>query len=154
MSNYYVNKDNKSGEVVYIEYDSKGYSVKPKIKEDGAIKVDKIVFVSQDFTTKLLKKKIELKLSKLIEELNSSDEDSSGSLKQSIMETEKLKNLILKKYAKYLGESYTSLTLEKIEIILNGFKSKLFNLKTKKDMELLNNYFSFNEENTKKGKGR
>ena len=30
MSNYFVSKDSKTGEIVYLEYDKKGYKVKPK----------------------------------------------------------------------------------------------------------------------------
>ena len=30
MNNYFISKDNKSGEIVYLEYDKEGYKVTPK----------------------------------------------------------------------------------------------------------------------------
>lgn len=57
MRNYFINKDNKTGEIVYLEYDKNGYSVSPKAKKKNDIEVNKIVFVSPELTSKLLKKK-------------------------------------------------------------------------------------------------
>ena len=66
MSNYFISKDNKTGEIVYLEYDKNGYKVTPKTKKKDAIEVNKIVFVSPELTEKLLKKKINSKISKLL----------------------------------------------------------------------------------------
>lgn len=33
MNNYFISKDNKSGEIVYLEYDKEGYKVTPKRKK-------------------------------------------------------------------------------------------------------------------------
>ena len=46
MNNYFISKDNKSGEIVYLEYDKDGYKVTPKRKKEDAIEVNKIVFFS------------------------------------------------------------------------------------------------------------
>ena len=48
--NYFISKDNKNGEVVYLEYNKNGYNVKPKVKKEDAIEVSKIVFVSPTLT--------------------------------------------------------------------------------------------------------
>ena len=69
MNNYFISKDNKSGEIIYLEYDKNGYKVTPKRKKEDAIEVNKIVFVSPSLTKKLLKKKIDNKLTKLLYEL-------------------------------------------------------------------------------------
>ena len=61
--NYFISRDNKNGEVVYLEYNKNGYNVKPKVKKEDAIEVNKIVFVSPSLTEKLLKKKINNKIS-------------------------------------------------------------------------------------------
>ena len=58
MNNYFISKDNKSGEIVYLEYDKEGYKVTPKRKKEDAIEVNKIVFVSPKLTEKLIKKKV------------------------------------------------------------------------------------------------
>ena len=52
MNNYFISKDNKSGEIVYLEYDKEGYKVTPKRKKEDAIEVNKIVFVSPKLTEK------------------------------------------------------------------------------------------------------
>ena len=69
-SNYFISRDIQSGEVVYLEYNKNGYKVSPKTKKKDAIEVNKIVFVSPSLTEKLLKKKINNKISKLLLELN------------------------------------------------------------------------------------
>ena len=58
MNNYFISKDNKSGEIVYLEYDKEGYKVTPKRKKEDAIEVNKIVFVAPKLTEKLIKKKL------------------------------------------------------------------------------------------------
>ena len=41
MRNYFINKDNKTGEIVYLEYDKNGYSVSPKAKKKDDIEEEK-----------------------------------------------------------------------------------------------------------------
>ena len=65
-NNYFVSKDKKSGEIVYLEFNKDAYNVKPKVNAKDAIKVNEIVFVSPSLTQKLLKKKINSKISKLL----------------------------------------------------------------------------------------
>ena len=98
MNNYFISKDNKSGEIIYLEYDKNGYKVTPKRKKEDAIEVNKIVFVSPSLTKKLLKKKIDNKLTKLLYELNAinidnEDDDSSndGRIRDMLKEAERLK---------------------------------------------------------------
>lgn len=158
-SNYFISKDDKSGEVVYLEYDKNGYNVKPKVKKDDAIEVNKIVFVSPSLTEKLLKKKINSKISKLLLELNTSydDEEDSGAsrYRDKLKEAERLKQMIMNTYQKYLGKSYTALTIKKMQIIIDGYKAKLFEINNKKQKEMflkmINGEF---EEEPKRGKGR
>ena len=45
--NYYLYKDSKTGEAIYLEYDKiNGYPITPKSKIADAIRVNKIVFVN------------------------------------------------------------------------------------------------------------
>ena len=140
-SNYFVSKDKKSGEVVYLEYNKDCYNVKPKVQKDGAIEVNKIVFISPSFTEKLLKKKINSKIAKLILELNTTydDEDEDGGscrYRNKLKEAEKLKKMVTNTYKKYLGKSYTALTIKKMQIIINGYKAKLNEIDSAKQKEL------------------
>ncbi len=163
MNNYFISKDNKSGEIIYLEYDKNGYKVTPKRKKEDAIEVNKIVFVSPSLTKKLLKKKIDNKLTKLLYELNAinidnEDDDSSndGRIRDMLKEAERLKINIINNYKKYLGNTYSILSLKKLEIIIEGYRAKLYVIKERENEKLLLNMFnnSLAEEPSKKGKGR
>lgn len=159
MSNYFINKDNKSGEIVYLEYDNNGYKVSPKAKKKDAINVNKIVFVSPELTEKLLKKKINSRMSKLLLEFNTSyddeDDDGEARFRDKLKEAERLKLMLINEYKKYLGGKYYNLTLKKIQIIIDGYRNKLFNIRENKKKEILMNMFMGTmEEPEKKGRGR
>ncbi len=160
-SNYFVSKDKKSGEVVYLEYNKDGYNVKPKVQKEDAIEVNKIVFVSPSLTEKLLKKKISGKISKLLLELNTSydDEEDGGATRyrNKLMEAEKLKLMIMNTYQKYLGKSYVALTIKKMQIIIDGYRTKLYEINTIRQKEMffrMLNGMSMEDEEPKRGKGR
>lgn len=156
--NYFISKDTKNGEVVYLEYDKNGYKVKPKVKKEDAIEVNKIVFVSPTLTEKLLKKKINNKISKLLLELNTTYDDETdggeGRFRNMYKEAEKLRAYLINVYAKYLGKTYASLTLKKLELIINEYKEKLYIINEKKQREIFIKLFGMNMEEGKKGKGR
>lgn len=160
MSNYFVSKDNKTGEIVYLEYDTNGYKVTPKAKKKDAINVNKIIFVSPELTRKLLKKKIDLKVSKLLLEFNTfseDDEDNGGiRLRDKLLEAERLKLNIINNYCRYFGKSYVNLTLKKIQLIIDSYRSRLYEMRNKKQKQIFMEMFNMTsmENNEKKGKGR
>lgn len=141
--NYFVERNKDTDEIVYIEYDKlDGYLVTPKTKKEDAINVNKIVFVSPTLTEKLIKKKIELKIKKLLQELSDFDEESGSAdaIKETLMESEKLKINIINKYLKYLGHDYANLSLEKLQLIINELRYRLFSL------SMLNQELQYNNE--------
>ena len=131
--NYYLKRDNKSGEIMYMEFDKiKGYKITPKSDIYDGIKVDKIVFVNPSLSEKIIKKKIDIRIRKLLRELKTIDEDeddgtSADSIRQTLMEAERLKLNIIKNYCNYLGVNYQTLTLKKVQIIINQLRIKLYN---------------------------
>ena len=151
--NYFISKDNKNGEVVYLEYNKNGYNVKPKVKKEDAIEVSKIVFVSPTLTEKLIKKKINNKISRLLLELNTTYDDESDGGEARFR---KLRTYLMNTYAKYLGKTYANLTLKKLELIINEYKEKLYIINEHKQKEMFMRMFGMNmeEEHEKKGKGR
>ena len=163
-NSYFISRDMQSGEVVYLEYNKNGYKVNPKAKKQDAIEVNKIVFVSPKLTEKLLKKKINSKISKLLLELNTfydeNDEDSDSEetrVRDKLMEAEYLKQNIINNYKKYLHGNYTGLTLKKLQIIIDGYNSRMQAIMEKKHKQIFMEMLSrtgFVEEETKKGKGR
>lgn len=159
MHNYFINKDNKTGEIVYLEYNKNGYSVSPKTKKKDDIEVNKIVFVSPELTNKLIKKKIDIRINKIIKDYNTfyddeDDDSASGRIRDKIKEAERLKLTILNEYSKYLGSSYSRLTLKKLQIIINGYRNKLYKLRNKRKQEELMQMFNQIDESEKKGRGR
>ncbi len=156
MSSYFVSKDTNSGEIVYIEYDKKGYKVTPKVKKEDAILVNKVVFVSPVLTEKLIKKKIDRKIDKLLFELNAIDIDDSDDgntehIRDMVKEAERLRFNIINNYKKYVGNTYSRLILEKIKIIIDGYMAKFYLLKEKDHRVLFNREYN---DYDKKGRGR
>ncbi len=157
--NYYLHKDIKTGEILYLEYDKiKGYPITPKTKVEDAIEVNKIVFVNPSLSEKMIKKKVEIKLRYLLKIINSIDEDGAdeGTIQEAIIEAERLRINILNRYIKYLGNTYGSYAIRQIQLIVNQLKMKLYHLNMQKRM--MNSYYSdlyyLDEEETKKGRGR
>lgn len=132
--NYYVSKSKKKKEVVYLEYDKiSGYEVNPKIKQKGSIDVSKIIFVNPDFSEKVIRKKIDNKINKLLAAIHEIDENDNndsganhGTIQRNLMAAEKLRIQIINNYTKYLGHTYENLTLEKIKIIVQELRFRLF----------------------------
>lgn len=105
-----------------------GYSVCPKVKEKDAIKVNKIVFLDNDITERIIRKKIDSKIEYLLYKLKIYSEDGTdgGSINKSLMDAEKLRIQLINKYIKYLGHTYYGLTLKKIELIIDELNYKLY----------------------------
>ena len=62
---------------------------------------------------------------------------------------------IINNYKKYLGNSYSTLTLKKMQIITDGYRAKLGIISERNNQKILANIFNQSyDEMTKKGKGR
>ena len=127
---YSISRHEKSSESVYFEYDKiDGYQVNPKAKKKDSIEVSKIVFVNDSMSEKIIRKKIDKKIDYLLLQLKKFEEDDGNDedgIKRSLMDAEKLKVQIINNYIKYLGHTYGSLTLRKIQIIINQLRYKLY----------------------------
>ena len=126
----------------------------PKTKKEDAIEVNKIVIVSPKLSEKIIKKKIEHKIAhlfKLLEEISESGGNDEGTIRNTLMDAERLKLMIINNYIKYLGNTYASLTLKKIEVIINELRIGLYKSHQK---ELVNYYVNNYEEEFEEKKGR
>lgn len=150
--NYYVEKDKLTNEIVYIEYDKiDGYKITPKTKLTDGINVNKIVFVSPNLSKNLIKKKIEIKIRKILDLLDDIDDDGTGeAIRETLIECERLKLMIINKYIKYLGNDFSSLYLKQIQLVINELRKKLYILKQKKYQEL----YYYEDNNLRQGRGR
>lgn len=148
--NYYVSKDNKNNEVVYLELDEmQGYEVNPKTKKQNEISVNKIIFVNNEMSEKIIRRKIDKKIELLLQELRRMDEEGTdeGTVERNLMSAEKLRLQIINNYVKYLGHTYESLTLKKIQIIVNELRFKLFTIE---QIKRQNTYYE--ERETRRGR--
>ena len=145
---YSISREEKTSESVYFEYDKvDGYRVNPKIQKKDSIEVSKIVFVNDSMSEKIIRKKVDKKIAYLLMQLKLIEEDvnpDEGAIKRSLMDAEKLKLLIINNYVKYLGHTYQSLTLKKIQIIINQLRFKLYTIR---DIEREKNIFYNREDN-------
>ena len=62
------------------------------------------------------------------------------------MDAERLKLMILNEYRKYLGNTYQSLTLKKIQIIINQLRIKLYNIINDKRRTILDDLYYLEED--------
>lgn len=156
--NYFLKKDSLTGEILYLEYDKlDGYNITPKSNVYDAISVNKIVFVNSSLSEKIIKKKIDIKIRhflKILETIDEDDGDNEDGVRQSLMDAERLKLNILNTYRKYLGNTYQSLTLKKIQVIINQLRIKLYNTMNNKRRGSMFEDLYYLEEDEYKGRRR
>ena len=151
---YYVSKTRKSKETRFLELEKlDGYKVTPKVKEKDAIGVSKIIFVNDDFSEKIIRKKVDKKINYLLKQLKLIEEDEGtddGTIKKSLMDAEKLRIQLINNYVKYLGHTYHTLTLKKIALIIDQLRYQLYVREFKKQVVFYTEMQ--NEEEKKEGK--
>ena len=130
-TNYFIHKNKKTSEVIMVDYDQdNGYQINPKATKNDQINVNKIVFISPYLSEKLIRKKIDKRIEYLLNQLKLIDDDNdSGFIEKTLMDAEKLRIMIINNYVKYLGHTYHSLTLKKIQIIINQLRYKLYTIR-------------------------
>ena len=151
--NYHLSKTKKEKEAINLDINKLGgYKVNPKVKEKDGIKVNKITFVDDEFSEKIIRKKINLKIAYLLKQLKLMQDDGTdnGTIKKTLMDAEKLRIQLINKYVKYLGHTYYSLTLKKIELIIEELTFKLY-MKTFYQ-EQVHYYNQGNEREGRKGR--
>ena len=148
---YYISKSKTKKDTMYLEYEKmNGYQVNPKVNKKGAITVNKIVFVNPELSEKIIRKKIDNRINYFLAKLKEIDADDSGdtgSIQKTLIDAEKLRLQIINEYIKYLGHTYESLTLRKIELIIEKLRFKLYTIK---ELEREEYYYSTRES----GRGR
>jgi len=150
---YSISRDEKSSENVYFEYDKvDGYQVNPKVKKKDLIEVSKIVFVNDSMSEKIIRRKIDKRIESLLLDLKrieESDGDDEDGIRKSLMDAEKLRVQIINNYIKYLGNTYGSLTLKKIQIIVNQLRYKLYMIKDMERQNMIRDMFYHREDDVK-----
>lgn len=156
-SSYYVSKNKDKKEIVCFEIENVvGYELKPKVKNKDGIQVSKIVIVNPEFSEKIIRKKIDKKITYLLDQLKIIDQDDNGDnegdIRRSLMDAEKLRLQILNKYIKYLGHTYGSLTMKKIQLITEQLRYKLYYIEVMKREMYLNQVSQEEEKESRRGR--
>lgn len=143
---YSLSRTEMSNESVLFEYDKvDGYQITPKVKKKDAIEVSKIIFVNDSMSEKIIRKKIDKKINNLLLQLKLIEDGDEGEdgVKRNLIEAEKLRIQIINNYIKYLGHTYQSLTLKKLQIIINQLRFKLYTIQ---QLERQNNMMNYEQE--------
>ena len=122
---YLIVKEKNKKEITYFEYDKlKGFNMTSKnknIKLRDAINVNKMVIINPSFIEKLINKKINVKIMKLIDLLSniyeSDDDDPAGTLMMALNEVEKFKREMINRYVEYMNKEQLKLLDKKIKIL-------------------------------------
>ena len=139
---YLVVKEKNKKEVMYFEYDhlsGLNMSTKSKnIKLKDAININKMIIINPSFVRKVIDKKFNLKIKKLIDLIaliyNSDDNDDNpaGNLMQALNEIEKFKRQLFNRYLQYMSKEQINLYEKKIKIL---------------ETEVMNYTYKINERN-------
>lgn len=121
---YLIIKDKNKKAVTYFEYNKlSGFNMTSRsknIKLKDAINVNKMVIVNPSFIEKLVNKKINSRLRKLIDLIAGSfddEEDPASGLMIALNEVEKFKREMINKYLEYMSKNQIQKLNQKIKIL-------------------------------------
>ncbi|MBE6152270.1 MAG: hypothetical protein E7165_03035 [Firmicutes bacterium] len=127
---YLLSKDNKTKELVVLDYNKLGgYEFNPKNSSNYiGVNVNKMVVIKPSFVEKVLKKKVKRKLDLYLQFIVGilDDEDTDPTnLRIVLNDIERYRRTIINKYQLYLDEKYVNLLLKKIDLLSHEIKMKL-----------------------------
>lgn len=109
MSSYLIKKDQKTGEIIYMEYDLEGYKFRPKnTKDKPYISVKSVTIYKPEMIDHLLTRKFEKKFNRLSQIIlrflyQDDDECDEGDFIILLDEVARLRSVVELQYKKYLG---------------------------------------------------
>lgn len=121
---YLIIKEKNKKELAYFEYDKlDGFNMTSKnknIKLKDAINVNKMVIINPSMVEKLIDKKINMKMKKLINlilNIYDSDDDPGSAMMQALNEIEKFKREMINKYLNYMNKKQLGILEDKIRML-------------------------------------
>ena len=121
---YLIVKEKNKKEIAYFEYDKlTGFNMTSKrqnIKLKDAINVNKMVIINPSMVEKLINKKVNIQLKKLINliiNIYDTDDDPGSSLMQALNEIEKFKREMINKYLNYMNKKQLKVLEEQIKML-------------------------------------
>lgn len=145
MPNYLIKKDQKTGEIIYMEYKLDGYKFKPRNNKAVNLSLEKIVIIKPEMIDKILTMKIDKKLKKIIKLtmylLNKNDDDTDpADTMLALNEIARLRNIILNNYQDYITQQKETLFLKKLRILENELRIKNLSMQELTSFKAANRY--------------
>lgn len=132
-NHYLIVKEKNKKEIAYFEYDKlDGFNMTSKnknIKLKDAINVNKMVIVNPSMVEKLIDKKINIRMKKLVNlilNIYESDDDPGSSMMQALNEIEKFKREMINKYLNYMNKKQLSNLEDKIRMLESEVTKKSY----------------------------
>ena len=130
---YLIVKEKNKKEIAYFEYDKlDGFNMTSKnknIKLKDAINVNKMVIINPSMVEKLVDKKINIRMKKLINliiNIYDTEDDPGSSLMQALNEIEKFKREMINKYLNYMNKKQLKLLEEQIKMLESEVTKKSY----------------------------
>ena len=116
MNSFILKNDDEEKKVLLYE-EKKSYSFTPK---KGYKRVKKITVLDKDMVSSILEDKIEKKynlLIKIIYDLITSDDTTSGDVLAAYTELDRIRNILLYKYNEYISKEFIDKYLKKLYVL-------------------------------------
>lgn len=125
---YLIKKNDKTQEVVYLDYDINGYVFTPKNNGETSLTVNKVIIVNPSMIDKILTIKFNTLFKKItMEALKIIYDDDSGEDAAMLVldELKRLRGIVTHKYQKFLSNEKEAIFLKKIKQLENELKVKI-----------------------------
>lgn len=112
----FILKNTEENEKVLLYQEKTGYSFSPK----SGYRVKKITILNENMIESILKEKVSSKYNRLIKivyNLITSDDTTSGDVLVTYTELDRLKDILLYKYNKYLKKEFIEFYLKKLKVL-------------------------------------
>lgn len=145
MSSYLIKKDQKTGEIIYMEYDLEGYKFKPRnSRTQPYVSVKSVTIYKPEMIDHLLAKKFEKKFDRLAQIIlkflyQDDDECDEGDFIVLLDEVARLRSVVEIQYKKFLKIEEYKEYVAKLTFLDNQIQQKLAILNYKNQ---LNNQIS------------
>ncbi len=133
---YLIVKEKNKREISYFEYDKlKGFNMashNKNIKLKDAINVNKMIIINPSFVEKLINKRINLRMKKLLDILatiyDDDGDDPGAAIIMALNEVEKFKREMINKYMEYMTREQLRLLDKKIKILEQDVTTRAYYL--------------------------
>ena len=133
---YLIVKEKNKREISYFEYDKlRGFNMashNKNIKLKDAINVNKMIIINPSFVEKLINKRINLRMKKLLDILatiyDDDGDDPGAAIIMALNEVEKFKREMINKYMEYMTREQLRLLDKKIKILEQDVTTRAYYL--------------------------